>query len=62
MTKKHYEQFAREIAAFVRFSDDTPERTQGYATFAMRIIARVAAADNPAFNRDRFKHACGITE
>lgn len=60
MTKKHFIALAAEIADYVRFSNDTPERTKEYATFAARVICSVAKADNPRFDRDRFMRACGL--
>ena len=52
MTKKHFEAFAREIAAS---SQDLVTR------WAMaRLVIRVN--DNPRFDRERFIRACGLSE
>ena len=61
MTKRHFEAFAREIADYVRFSQDMPEATTKHATFAARVIAHVAAEFNPRFDRERFLKACGLS-
>ncbi len=52
MTKKHFESFARDIAA----SDNPPE----LKVFAALIIIRTAERDNPRFDRSRFLRACGL--
>ena len=61
MTKKHFEAFAREIAAYVQYSEDTPENTRRYAIFAARIVVSVAQEFNPRFDRERFLKACGLS-
>lgn len=60
MTKKTFESFAREIADYVRFSNDDVDRTKSFATFAARIVATVAKRENPRFDRDRFFRAAGL--
>lgn len=53
MSKRHYEAFAR----LVRESD-----ADVFAkVFAARIFARIAAEDNPRFDRERFYRACGLS-
>lgn len=52
MTKKHFEAFAREIAA----SDNGGAAKM----FAALVVIRVAQQDNPRFDRERFLKACGL--
>lgn len=52
VTKKHFEAFARVIAAS---DNDLVAKT-----FAALVIVRVASEDNPRFDRDRFMKACGL--
>lgn len=52
MTKKHFESFARDIAA----SDNAPE----VKMFAALVIIRTAERDNLRFDRRRFLRACGL--
>jgi len=56
MTRKDYEALAKELR-------QVPSVDQ-YETWigCVNAVARVLAADNPRFNRDRFLRACGVTQ
>jgi len=67
MTKRHFEAFARRIAADIAALDDTSWATPkdraaaSYAAhYAARTFADIAQADNDRFDRVRFLAACGI--
>ena len=53
MTKKHFEAFARHIQCLT-------DRTAAKA-FA-RLVAEIAAEDNPRFDRERFMLACKLRD
>ena len=55
VTKKHFEAFAREIAAAIEEGISKQE-----AVFAAYIIIRVASRGNPRFDQARFMKACGL--
>ena len=54
MSKKHYQTLAAALYQERKY------RGEGHATFsdAVRVVARVLAADNSRFNRDLFLEAC----
>ena len=54
MTKKHFETFAREIAA-----SNNDDQTR---MFAAITVIRVAQEFNPRFDRERFLKACGLSQ
>lgn len=64
MTKKHFEAVAKRIRSDI---DETRENFPAKideilvsARYAADIVAMVAAADNPRFDRARFMTACGL--
>lgn len=54
MTKRHFESFARDIAAS---DNDRPTKI-----FAALVVIRTAETFNPRFNRRRFLVACGLAD
>jgi hypothetical protein len=51
MTKKHFIQLAKEIAA---------ESNIELRKFACEVVIKVARQDNPRFDVERFRRACGL--
>lgn len=75
MTKRHFEQFAHEIKSLtdeVRtdwedhqtsgaiFDHQKAETINAGAMFAAEMVCKVAAANDPRFDRARFMRACGL--
>lgn len=65
MTKKHFEAFARQIAADFHAASDLPvieERRQAEyaARYAALLVADIARQNSPRFDRERFMKACGL--
>jgi hypothetical protein len=68
MTKKHFIEFARIIKAQVDAAQPAPggiktidmNIADDNARFAAEMVAKVALADNPRFNKARFFAACGL--
>ena len=54
-TKKHY----IAIAAIIKAKRDAGV-TPPELAFAVQVFIELAAADNPRFDRDRFREACGL--
>lgn len=52
MTKKHFEAFAYQIA--------TSQQSEATRRQMAEMVASVARADNPRFDRDRFFRACRL--
>lgn len=51
MSKKHYIEFARIIAA---------EPNKAKRIYACEVIVQVASRDNPSFDSNRFRKACNV--
>lgn len=70
MTKKHFEAFAAIIREDVtggvfnehnrKHHADVLVQLRQNAQYAADVIANVASADNPRFDRARFMRACGL--
>jgi hypothetical protein len=58
-SKKHYVRIAREIAELLKDLEGSNTATHAVALLASRL-ACVFKDDNPAFDRSRFLHACGL--
>lgn len=63
MTKKHFEQFAQQIKRDLEasgFPNRADTKAEQKATYAADVFAKVAAENNPQFNKERFFTACGL--
>jgi len=54
-SKKHYVAIAREIAEILKDLEGSNAAINAVALLASRL-----RDDNPAFDRERFLHACGV--
>ncbi len=64
MTRKHYEQFARELSrdlANIQIGDTNRDLIRLQIEYAANLIADIAIQDNPRFDRSRFMKACGLS-
>jgi len=58
MTRKHFENIARQIRIDVENGNTPRDR----AVYAANLFAGIAKQDNPAFDYDRFLSACGLAD
>ena len=59
-SKKHYVAIAREIAELLKDLEGSNAAINAIALLTLRL-ACVFKDDNPAFDRERFLRACGVT-
>ena len=57
MTRKHYTQIAQEFRDLLNVS--STEERRGVVG-AISVVMTALKAENQAFNKDRFKEACGL--
>ena len=64
MTKRHFIAFAAQLRAdLLETRDRFPEQFAAMhkaACYACETFARIAREDNPRFDDDRFRTACGL--
>jgi hypothetical protein len=60
-SKKHYVAIAREIAELLKDLEGSNAAINAIALLASRL-ACIFKDDNPAFDRERFLRACGVTQ
>jgi hypothetical protein len=59
-SKKHYVAIAREIAELLKDLEGSNAAINAVVLLASRL-ACIFKADNPAFDRERFLRACGVS-